>query len=135
MRLVCTDNGLLKGISTMLLALLFCISGQGLEKVGRLGEPDALIVEGVAAFSKDAVKSALLTDLDVALAGYPHANRSEYLKVLAERTECGYRREAYFLARARAEIDPDGKHVRLHIVEGKHLKAGPVRVVGVDRVR
>jgi hypothetical protein len=61
------------------------------ERVGNLGEPARLSIEGGLTFTEGDIRRALQSDLDYLVAAHPDASLSECLAAVEKRIRAGYR--------------------------------------------
>src|ERR1017187_1271755 len=61
------------------------------ERVGNLGAPARLSIEGGLTFTEGDIRRALQSDLDYLVAAHPEASLSECLAALEKRIRVGYR--------------------------------------------
>ncbi|MGH7194446.1 MAG: hypothetical protein ACREJM_13075, partial [Candidatus Saccharimonadales bacterium] len=98
------------------------------QRVGTLGAPGKLVVEGANAFSSGGIREALFNELDVIVACDPDAPLTELTTVIAEKTAAGYRDEG-FRDVAASVAAADGKLV-LTIEEGERFTNGEIAISG-----
>ena len=106
--------------------------------VGDLGDPQRLVFQGNAAFTAQALRSGLSSDLDYVLASHSCATRAEFLKTLRAKLLEGYRHCGFPDTRLSLGVDLSrggpGPQVTAKIVEGPRYVNGEVEVVGARAV-
>ena len=104
------------------------------EKVGALGDPHRLIIQGTTVFRPDAVRSGVVWNCDVLVVSHPDAPLCSYLNVLEEKAKEGFRHAGFVEPKVHAEADLKGGRVLLTVEEGQRLNAGEIRVEGAKMV-
>ncbi|MBN2022005.1 MAG: hypothetical protein JW809_04360 [Pirellulales bacterium] len=99
-------------------------------RVNDYGNPKRLAFEGCQTFSEKELGSALVTNVDVALAAHPAAPLAAYLETLSNGLIRGYRHAGFPDAWAVTGVDEDAKKIRVTIDEGPRYTAGEVVVRG-----
>ncbi len=96
--------------------------------VGKLGQPQALVFEGIKAFPEAQIRRAVLKDFDLLLASDSHADLKTYLQTLKRRLTEGYRNCGYPHANVTAQVH--GQKIRVVIEEGEQYRKGEVQIDG-----
>ncbi len=117
----------------MLFCLLLLPTLAGAEPVGSVGDPQALVFEGVTAFEPDELRGAVLGDTQVFMAAHPTAERAAYLKLVQERLLAGYRFMGF--GEASVAVRVEGAKLRARVSEGKRFRTGIIRLKGAKAVK
>ncbi len=132
--------GFLPNLLALLLLLLasqpdaFAAGAPACYVVGDLSRDDALVFEGLHAFDRNEILSALAAQLDYQLAAHPDAPVSVYLETLKKLVLAGYQHSGFPLATVSARVSNDNAHhVIVRVIEGPRSTCGEIRVVGGRR--
>ena len=99
-------------------------------RVGKLGDPDRLVFAGLKTFTPQAIRSALMQNVDFLLAAHPVAPRSEYLSILPLMIRSGYEASGFPNAQVSAALDAAQEKIILTIAEGPCYLKGGIDVFG-----
>jgi hypothetical protein len=102
------------------------------QRVGALGDPARLSVEGAHSFSVSEIRRRLYDDLTVAAAACPDMQLAAFLDTLGRQAAEGYRCCGFPDIRAQARVERGG--VVLEIDEGPRFLAGDVVVTGARAI-
>ncbi len=105
----------------------------GTGKVGEVGDPSLLVLEGNSSYPTKAIRDALSSSASYLLAAHPQAQLKPFLAVLEQKILGGYQRGGFPDPKVSASYDDRAGRVRARIEEGRQLKCGVVRVKGVER--
>lgn len=122
------------------LATVVCLLGYGGgvaaaddgPRVGPLGKPERLVIEGALSFAAADIRRELFDDLDVAAVACPDMPLEPFLNAIARRAAEGYRGCGYADAQTRTSVE-DGAVV-LAIEEGPRSVAGEIVVTGARAI-
>ena len=91
------------------------------QHVGKLGQPDRIVIQGQHAFSQEEIVQALMLDPGVFVASSSGSRLSHYLNQLQEKTLTGYEHAGY--GRARVQLDLDDRHdlIVISVCEGERI--------------
>ncbi|MBI2496916.1 MAG: hypothetical protein HYV75_02960, partial [Opitutae bacterium] len=104
------------------------------EKVGALGEPEALDFSGNLSFPARSVRDGLAGASEYLLAAHPLAPLEEYVAVIRQCVVNGYRNHGFPQVGISTEVDRNKGRVRVNIDEGPRFVQGDVRVEGAGEV-
>ena len=126
---------------SMLLLVLPARCGWGVEiptgapaRVGDLGAPARLSIEGAQTFPQDEIRRALGTDLDYLVAAHPEATLSECLAALENRVCAGYRDCGFRDVAVQARFDVSAGRIVAKVTEGPRFQCGALRVTGLKSI-
>jgi len=126
---------------SMLLLVLPARCGWGVEiptgapaRVGDLGAPARLSIEGAQTFPQDEIRRALGTDLDYLVAAHPEATLSECLAALENRVCAGYRDCGFRDVAVQARFDVSASRIVAKVTEGPRFQCGALRVTGLKSI-
>lgn len=102
--------------------------------VGDWSDPNRLEIRGSQTFSAVAIRSAVLRDDDVTLAGHPAANLAAYVGRIRQKVLTGYRHAGF--PEASVDVFPEEETHRLvvRVAEGPRFTAGEIEIVGAATI-
>ncbi len=103
-------------------------------RVGPLGEPERLSIEGVQTFTQGEIRRALRTDLDYLVASHPEATLAECLAALEDRLRAGYRDCGFPDAAVQARFDLPAGRIVAKVTEGPRFRCGALQVKGLKSI-
>jgi thiol-disulfide isomerase/thioredoxin len=137
----------MKTISKILLrvsVLLFVIQahcGLGVElptgapdRVGNMGDPARLSIEGVQTFTEGDIRGALQSDLDYLVAAHPEASLSGCLAAVERRIRVGYRYCGFPEVAVQARFDLPVSRIVVKVTEGPRFRCGALQVSGLKSI-
>jgi len=104
------------------------------EKVGLLGEPEALVFTGNSTFSARAIREGLEGDDAFHLAAHPEAPLGEFMETTRQAIVRGYRGLGFPDATVSAQANRARQRLEVAIVEGPRFVCGDVHVQGAGQV-
>lgn len=132
--------GFLPQLLSLLLLLLaarpdaFAAGASARYVVGDLSRDDALVFEGLHAFDRNEILSALAPQLDYQLAAHPDAPVNFYLETLKKMILAGYQHRGFPQAIVSARVSNDNAHhIVVRVIEGPRSICGEIKVVGGRR--
>src|SRR5664279_2274048 len=124
-------------LSVLLLILqVHCASGVEIPtgapgRVGDLGDPARLSIEGAQTFTEGDIRRALGSDLDYLVAAHPEATLSECLTALEDRVRAGYRDCGFPDVVVQARFDLPARRIVAKVTEGPRFRCGALQVTGL----
>ena len=103
-------------------------------RVGDLGAPARLSIEGAQTFPQDEIRRALGTDLDYLVAAHPEATLSDCLAALENRVCAGYRDCGFRDVAVQARFDVSAGRIVAKVTEGPRFQCGALRVTGLKSI-
>jgi hypothetical protein len=104
------------------------------ERVGILGDPDRLSIEGAQTFTEGDIRRALQSDLDYLVAAHPEASLSECLAAAEKRIRAGYRNCGFPDVAVQARFDLPAGRIVVKVTEGPRFRCGALRVTGLKSI-
>lgn len=102
--------------------------------VGDLGDPSRLGFAGLETFSSDAIRQALVWQLDFHLAAHPAAPLAEYLQSIQTLVLAGYRHGGFPEAKVTANLDDKGSNIVVKVTQGPRYLCGDIKVTGARSI-
>jgi parvulin-like peptidyl-prolyl isomerase len=103
-------------------------------RVGDLGTPAKLSIEGVQTFTEGDIRRALQSDLDYLVAAHPEATLAGCLAALEDRVRAGYRDCGFPGASVQPRLDVSAGRIVAKVTEGPRFRWGALRVTGLESV-
>jgi len=100
-------------------------------RVGDVGDPARLSIEGVHTFTEGDIRHGLQTDLDYLVAAHPEATLSECLAALEDRIRAGYRDGGFPDVAVQSRFDVSAGRIVTKVTEGPRYRCGALRVTGL----
>lgn len=102
--------------------------------VGDLGDPDRLQFVGNQSFPADQLRSALVFDLGVLVAGHPDTPVPEYLNLVARRVADGYRHSGFPEVHVSGDYDDSRQQLVIAVEEGRRFQCGEIEIRGASKL-
>jgi parvulin-like peptidyl-prolyl isomerase len=125
----------------MLLLVLQVVCAWGVEippgapnRIGNLGEPAQVSIEGTQIFTDGEIRGALGRDLDYLIAAHPEATLSECLTAVEQRIRAGYRDCGFPNVVVQARYDLPAGRIVVKINEGPRFRCGALQVTGLKSI-
>lgn len=107
-------------------------AGDDSRRVGKLGHPSRLAVEGAKTFSADEIRDELFDDLDIVAASEKNAPLQKLKALIAEKIVGGYHCAGF--PDTGVTVAVDDNHLKVTIYEGDRFTNGDVRVIGARAI-
>jgi outer membrane protein assembly factor BamA len=104
------------------------------ERVGNLGDPARLSIEGGHTFTEDDIRRALQSDQDYLVAAHPEASFSECLAGVEKRIRVGYRYCGFPDVAAQARFEAAAGQIVVKVTEGPRFRCGALQVTSLKSI-
>ena len=104
------------------------------DRVGNLGDPARLSIEGGQTFTEGDMRRALQSDLDYLVAAHPEASLSECLAVVEQRIRAGYRYCGFPDVSVQARFEVAAGRIVAKVSEGSRFHCGALQVTGLKTI-
>jgi outer membrane protein assembly factor BamA len=103
-------------------------------RVGDVGAPARLSIEGVRTFTEGDIRRALRSDLDYLVASHSEATLAEGLAALEDRVRAGCRDCGFREVAVRARFDVSAGRIVAKVTEGPRFRCGALQVTGLKSI-
>ncbi len=104
------------------------------ERVGNLGDPARLSIEGGLTFTEGDIRRALQSDLDYLVAAHTEASLSECLTAAEKRIRAGYRDCGFPDVAVQARFEMAAGRIAVKVTEGPRFRCGALQVTGLKSI-